>query len=442
MKMKLRYWMLFGMLIVTVVPRLVYEVPGLVDRYLLHPSQAEQRQAGMDGLAEEASKSGMAQWENPEWRSAVEKQASSLHLGIIVNDASGRERFQFMPEGSNYAEIRQIVFAEKGQLQGSMFLYGPKPGNGWGVALSIIAAAGVIVFIGLKIGRVVVRPLEATSAAARRIAGGDLDFELPTSTVAEVIDVRNAFHAMRNELQESLIRQSRLEEERRFFISAIAHDLRTPIFTLRGFLQRIEKSMHASPQKLPHYLEICSQKAEQLNRLVSDLSSYTVTDSLDLSMRRERIEMNRLLADLVAEYAPIAKEKKIDLRFNASPEAIALHADPHLIHRAIGNLMDNALRFTLANGKVTIHCSTRENKALFSIEDTGPGISAKEEARIFEPFYRSDESRNPEYGGTGLGLTIARRIIRAHHGELAVQRDTSDEGAVFAGWLPLASVLK
>lgn len=436
MRMKLRYWMIVGMLIIMIVPRLFYEVPGILDRYIFNPSQAAQQQTAMDKLVHAVSESEATQWGDAEWRDSITNLVSSLHLGVVLSNASGQELFRFVPSGSENNPTRQIAFSSDGRLEGTMNLYGPRKSNGWGVALSVIAAACVIVMIGWKIGRVVVKPLEAASAAARRIGSGDLDFDLPKSTVAEVVDVRTAFHAMRDELREALIRQSGLEEERRFFISAIAHDLRTPIFTLRGFLLRMEKGMDSSQKKLAHYLEICSKKAEQLDRLVSDLFSYTRMESLEQTMQSEQVELNGLLKDIMNEYIPAAREKEIDLRFEGLQTEVVLHADPHLLRRAIGNLLDNALLYTPRKGEVSLICHAEKNKVLFSIKDTGPGISGKDRDHIFEPFYRGDESRNPEYGGTGLGLTIARRILRAHGGELtATNNETA--GSVFTGWLPL-----
>ncbi|WP_028548557.1 sensor histidine kinase [Paenibacillus sp. UNC451MF] len=435
--LRIRQWMLIGMLIILILPRLFYEIPGLLDRYVLENTKLQQQQMALDTLVQEVSGADTTRWLNPNWQEALGKRSTTSNLGIILLDSTGYQIYQSIPSGSEATVHRELIFMENSHLRGKALFYVPEHTSELATALAIVAGLCAILFIGWQMGRVVVKPLEAMSAAARRIASGDLDFHLPKSTVLEVADVRSAFHAMGNGLRESLIRQSELEEERRFFISSIAHDLRTPLFALRGFLTRLERGLVSHPEKASRYAAICSKKADQLERLVSDLFSYSQLTAL--KMRREPVDIGTLFTDIVSEYLPTANEREIEMVYNVTTEECNLHGDAHMLRRAIGNLIDNALRYTQRNGVITIHLHVEETRVHFSIEDSGPGIPEHDLPHIFEAFYRGDDSRNPEYGGTGLGLTIAHRILKAHHGDLTAQNKSQTGGAIFTGWIDLVS---
>lgn len=435
--LKIRQWMFIGMLIVLVVPRLFYEIPGLLDRYVFERDLHSQQQTNLNAIIQEVSQADVSHWRDTNWQIDLGNLMSSSHIGIILLDSSNQEILHSVPSGSEKHAFRQIDILEQGQFHGSALFFAPKPNSSLANVVAVIATACAILFIGWQMGRVVVKPLEAMSAAARRIASGELDFHLPDTTVREVADVRAAFQAMGSGLRESLTRQSKLEEERRFFISAIAHDLRTPLFALKGFLSRLERGITSNPEKASRYIEICSKKTEQIDRLVSDLFAYTKLESLEQAMRSEFVEFDVLLAEIIEDYRPMGKQKEIDIQFEAPEERCMLLGDAHLLRRALGNLIDNALRYTPQSGKISIRLHLEETRILFSIEDTGPGIPKQALSHIFDPFYRADDSRNPESGGTGLGLTIARRILRAHKGDLTAGNRSPWSGAIFTGWISL-----
>ncbi len=435
--LRIRKWMLIGMLIILILPRLFYEIPSLWPHLVGNPSTLAQQQSAINTLVRKISDTNIANWHDPDWQSKVNAELSSSHVGFILRDASDQEIIHAVPNGSETIPSREVSFVEGGHFLGKASFYIPKETSVWGTLLAIIAGLFAILFIGWQMGRVVVKPLESMSAAARRIAGGDLEFQLPKSTVMEVSDVRNAFQAMGKGLQESLIRQSELEEERRFFISSIAHDLRTPLFALRGFLTRLERGLISQPEKALRYAAICSKKADHLERLVSDLFAYSQLTSLNLIQRFEPLVIDALFDDIVAEYRPAAKEREIKMVCDLSAKGGFVHGDAHMLHRAIGNLIDNALRYTPCNGTITVCLYVDETRIHFTVEDTGPGIPDGVLPHIFEAFYRGEESRNPAYGGTGLGLTIAQRILRAHHGDLSARNRSLTGGGIFSGWLPL-----
>jgi len=438
-QLRIRQWMIIGMLIVLIVPRLSFEISDLLDRYVIKSSFHERQQADLAAAIRTVSGASTDRWAEPDWQSSLQSIAEYTGIGIILMDNSGREVLHSVPAGTEETATRQLHVVEQGEVRGEALFFVSKQGSYLALVCAIVAAVGVILFIGWKIGKVVVKPLEAMSVAARRVADGDLDFELPESSVLEVNTVRSAFHAMGSSLRESLIRESELEEERRFFIGAIAHDLRTPLFTLRGYLARLEKGMADNPEKADRYISNCSKKAEQLERLVADLFSYTKLESIEQTLQPELVEPGRIFSELAEEFRPLAKEKGIEFIYEKHDREkdAAILGDSHLLRRAVSNLLDNAVRHTPPGGSIKFGWRKENGRIDFAIEDTGPGIDAQHLSHVFEPFYRAEESRNPEYGGVGLGLTIARRIVRAHKGELAVRNRCGSGGAIFTGWVPL-----
>ncbi len=302
-------------------------------------------------------------------------------------------------------------------------------------ALSLLLA---LLFVARQMGRGVVRPLEAMGAAARRMASGDLEFDLPQSQVREVAEVTAAFGAMRDRLKEAIARQAQLEEERRFFIGAIAHDLRTPLFALRGYLVGLEQGLAASPEKTAEYIAVCRQKADQLERLVADLFAYAKSEQLEQTLRRERLELGAVLRGATEGLHPEAEARDIELELEGPTEPCILEGDTHLLGRVVENLLDNALRHTPEGGSIRVSWQADADRVAFIVADTGPGIAPDDLPHLFDPLYRGESSRNRQTGGAGLGLTIARRILRAHGGDL-VAANRARGGAEFTAWLPLPS---
>ncbi|MDB5053040.1 MAG: histidine kinase, partial [Bacilli bacterium] len=418
--LRIRQWMFVGMLIVLVIPRLFYEIPSFLDHNIFERNLQLQQQTALATTLREVT-AGVSRWKDTDWQADLREKAFQSHLGVLLLDSSDHEIFRSMSSGSEKNPDRQAVVMEGSQLMGSVLLFVPNKGSVLASLFAVVAAACAILFIGYQMGRVVVKPLEAMSAAARRIAGGDLEFELPRSTVAEVADVRAAFQTMGNGLQESLTRQSKLEEERRFFISAIAHDLRTPLFVMRGFLMRLKRGLADNPEKAMKYITICYQKAEHLERLVSDLFSYTKLEYAEQTIHQEQVDFNSLLSETLNDFRSIAQEKDVVILYESPNERCMLQGDAHLLRRAVGNLIDNALRYTPPTGRIEIKCQKENTRITFTVEDTGPGISDLALPHIFEPFYHGDASRNPQNASTGLGLTITQRILRLHQGDLTVQ---------------------
>lgn len=279
------------------------------------------------------------------------------------------------------------------------------------------------------------------SAAARQIAAGDLSFQVPDSRVSEVAEVGAAFRAMGDALGSSIGRQARMEQERRMFISAIVHDLRTPLFSLRGYLEGLAEGVANTPEKREKYVQICREKADALDRLVSDLFAYAQIEYLEQTPSRVPLDLGALLQSLVDGFRPLARTRSILMSTDGEPGDCWIEGDEHLLTRAVENLLDNALRHTPVGGRIQTSWRREKDRLVFTVIDSGPGFDPRDLPNVFTPLYRADTSRNRQTGGAGLGLTIARRIMRAHGGDL-VAANALDGGAVLAGYLSTESTLR
>jgi signal transduction histidine kinase len=212
---------------------------------------------------------------------------------------------------------------------------------------------------GYGLHRWIIKPLEAMGKAARQIAEGDLDIALPPSGVREIAEVKSGFDIMVVGLRRSAHQQSALEEERRFFIGAIAHDLRTPLFALKGYLEGLERSIASTPEQMDHYVKVCIQKSNQLDRLVTDLITFAKTEYMEIINQEEPIEVVDLLRKSVETISHLAESKMIIFRFETPPEGIrfgTIIGDAYLLERAISNLLDNAVRYTPSHGVIWLEC--------------------------------------------------------------------------------------
>ncbi|MDQ2741992.1 MAG: HAMP domain-containing histidine kinase [Chloroflexota bacterium] len=394
------------------------------------------------GQAAQLLRADTARWSNPAWQAATRDTLARQGVAFILV-AQGHELYRSSTDplagadANHQRTVQRLVIGgtrhQIAYIYSDAYGWGGQGGAFWLVPL--VALAALLATLGLIawfLGRTLLTPLAATSSAARRIAAGDLDITLPGSRVREVAELNSSFEAMNAELRAAIERQAGLEEERRWFISAIAHDLRTPLFSLRGYLEGLEQGLATTPRKVEQYIQICREKADVLERLIADLFTYTKIEYLEQTLRREQLDLSTLLGRAVQGRQRDAEARGVTLELDGAWQARTLEGDEHLLGRAVENLLDNALRHTPSGGRITVRLCAEGNRAIFVVADTGPGIAPRDLPHVFEPMYRADPSRNRETGGVGLGLAIARRILRAHGGDLKGANRAAG-GAEFTG---------
>lgn len=432
--MRIRKYMTLGILTIVMFPWIVYGVLHLLDTQLWK-AQNGMKQANQTQAIQIISQNER-NWTNPTWQHRMLADLKRKSIDAQLVSPSGQVILETVQHGdTHWMSSQQVVLMVDGKWIGTVLLYQPGWADPTAAIGMVVTAILAITFVSFQVGRNVIKPLESMSRAALQIAEGDLDFKLASSSAVEIREVRTAFQIMVSGLRDAFAKQQKLEEERRFFIGAIAHDLRTPLFSLRGYLDGIEQGIVSSPVKIAHYVAVCKEKAIHLERLVSDLFAFTQLEYMEQTLQSEQLNFTDIVNTTVASLIRKAQERKIVLNATTPNGNCLISGDPHLLERAITNLLDNSLRHTPEEGRITIELLRESEKVVLQISDTGQGFLPDDLPHIFEPMYRGDKSRNMATGGAGLGLTIARRIFRSHGGDL-LAGNSPHGGAVLTGWIP------
>jgi two-component system phosphate regulon sensor histidine kinase PhoR len=231
-------------------------------------------------------------------------------------------------------------------------------------------------------------------------------------------------------------RAKRVEQIRRDFVANVSHELRTPLTALKGSTEVLLDGAYRNPEECRKFLQIMDKQLSSVQNLVSDMLKLASVEDTRMPVRREIVELQSLLAEIVATVEPLAVKKRQTVTLDVPGDPIYLNADPAQIQDAVMNLLDNAVKYTDESGKVGLQVRIeRDGELTIAVSDNGPGIPQDQIPRIFERFYRLDKSRSREMGGTGLGLSIAKHAVENHGGSIAVQSEPG-RGSTFTITLP------
>ncbi len=271
-------------------------------------------------------------------------------------------------------------------------------------------------------------PVRSLTGAVKRMEEGDLGSQVDEGPGGEIGRLASAFNSMSTKLE----KQERL---RKNMVSDIAHELRTPLATIRGYLQIAGDGLVEPDDGV---LDSIHREAEFLTRLVDDLQDLSLADAGKLTVDKKVIALQDVVNQVVERFARArADEKSIKLETDFQ-ETRLVEADPVRIDQVIRNLLENAFEYTPEGGWVKVSLQEREGMVKVTVEDSGPGVPSAERGRIFDRFYRVDKSRSRETGGSGLGLTIASRIIRSHGGKIGLESEVG-RGSKFWFTLPVST---
>ncbi len=228
------------------------------------------------------------------------------------------------------------------------------------------------------------------------------------------------------ELQNALNKLSDLDRMKSNFISNISHELRTPLTHIKGYQELLlAGAMGKLNAEQESTVNIIKKSSERLERLIEDLISFSLVAKGDVTLKLSSVNIGVLVGNVVKHNQPKAEEKKITLKAKIPENLPIIKADEQKISWVVMQLLDNSLKFTPEYGKIDVSLNLVDMGILLSIEDSGIGIPAKSITEIFEPFHQLDGNSTRKYGGTGLGLTLVRQIIEAHHSQIHV---TSEVG--------------
>jgi two-component system phosphate regulon sensor histidine kinase PhoR len=229
----------------------------------------------------------------------------------------------------------------------------------------------------------------------------------------------------------------RLENLRQEFVANVSHELKTPLTIIKAFAETLLDGAISDQEHNVSFVRQISEQAERLHQLILDLLSVARIESGDERFELDAIPIHGLITACVQRYKPAADVKEVQLTANSSDDGLQVMADEEAIREILDNLIDNAIKYTPSGGNVTIECRSQQSMVQIDVSDTGIGIPADLQNRIFERFYRVDKARSRELGGTGLGLSIVKHLVAAMGGTVAV-RSELNRGSTFTVCLPRA----
>jgi signal transduction histidine kinase len=276
----------------------------------------------------------------------------------------------------------------------------------------------------LYFSKSLIKPLERLQIAAGEISSGNLNHEVIVDGDSEIRDLSYSFEQMRLKLKESVYLQLKYDDNRKMLISSISHDLKTPITSIKGYVEGIIDRIANTPEKVDKYLKTVYTKATHMDAMIDDLLLFSKLDLNQIPFNFENTDILKYFKDCVTENEPELEKANIKIFLNNDlKELIHVSIDRERLKRVINNILDNARKYmNKPNGEITIFLRENKSNIIIEIQDNGSGIAKEDLLFVFDRFYRSDAARS-NIAGSGLGLAIAKQIIEGHEGKIWIRSD-------------------
>ena len=285
------------------------------------------------------------------------------------------------------------------------------------VGFILIFTAAVMTF---WIYRSVMQPLRKMQIAAKNIKEGNLDFELKPVADDEMGRLSQDLEEMRVRLRDNAEEKLRYDKESKELISNISHDLKTPVTAIKGYAEGIMDGVADTPEKMQKYIRTIYNKADEMNTLINELTFYSKIDTNRIPYNFNTLSVNDYFEDCAEDLSLELEAKNVEFGyFNYVEKDVKVIADAEQIKRVIHNIVNNSLKYMdKPKAKINLRVKDVGDFVQVELEDNGKGIAAKDLPNIFDRFYRTDASRNSSKGGSGIGLSIVKKIIEEHGGKI------------------------
>jgi two-component system phosphate regulon sensor histidine kinase PhoR len=230
----------------------------------------------------------------------------------------------------------------------------------------------------------------------------------------------------------------RADKVRRDFVANVSHEVRTPLSILRGYIEMLLDNPKTSGEELSRILQVMERHSKRLGLLVDDLLSLAQLESRNTDLQFSDVQPAELFDSVIRDWEKKLAEKQLRVVVDLSPDTRTIHADETRLHEVLYNLLENAVKYSRANGEIRLQSAKRGSEVVISVADNGIGISKNDLPRIFERFYRADKARSRELGGTGLGLAIVKHIAQLHGGRVEAKSELG-RGTTIRVMLPLGA---
>jgi histidine kinase len=290
------------------------------------------------------------------------------------------------------------------------------------LVLILIATNGLLTYY---VSRSIIQPINRLKMAAEKIGQGYLEDALIVKGMDEISQLTRSFEHMRVQLKTSKELQRQYETNRKELIAHISHDLKTPITTIKGYVEGLRDGVANTTEKQARYLQTIYQKSKDLDRMIDELFLFSKLDLKKLQFQFTTIDLKGYLVDFVEELAFELEKRNILLSLECLQATnYNMKADSEKLKRVFSNIIENSIKYMDKDqGEIKVTLKSSNNQIFVTIEDNGQGIPKEALPYVFDQFYRADESRNQQTGGSGLGLSIAKMIIEEHGGSISAESE-------------------
>lgn len=302
--------------------------------------------------------------------------------------------------------------------------------------LSFLIGISLTVFFFIKnLSKNIIKPLKIIDESFSKIHRGNYSLTFPKFNVEEIEKIGNNLEKLSMELEENANQHYKYEQSRKELIAKITHDLKTPLTSIKGYIEALEDNINNDEATYFKYLEVINEKSDKLNLLIDDLLLFSQLDLDNFTYEKKQVDSKEFIENFALNKSFEFKDKGIDFILKRPIIATTLLIDPKRMNQVLENIVSNAEKFT--RNYISMSTTINASYLIINIEDNGIGIDPKHQPHIFELFYKTDDSRSePSKTGSGLGLNISKQIIEAHQGKITLE-STPNQKTIFSLYIPL-----
>jgi signal transduction histidine kinase len=299
-----------------------------------------------------------------------------------------------------------------------------------GLLFILIVTNGILTYM---VSKTILKPIRILTKAAEEISNGNLNHEIVTKNKDELGKLSETFESMRIQLKRAREESELYENNRKEFVASISHDLKTPLTSIKGYINGVLDGIADNPETKQMYLKTAYQKADDMDQLINELFLYSKLDLEQFPFQFEPIHLNNYIRDYLEElqYDPSLQDVEFHFQSEAS-ENYSVMADRISLGRIIDNILQNSLKYNdKTEREISVFLQSNTDVVVVEIQDNGKGIAKGSLPRIFESFYRIDPSRSKSTGGSGLGLAIVKKIVEGHGGEIWAESEEEKGTSIY-----------
>lgn len=287
--------------------------------------------------------------------------------------------------------------------------------------LSFIIGINLTVFIFTKnLSKNIIKPLRTINESFDKIHRGNYSLNFPKFNVNEIEKTANNLEKLTLELKENSNQHYKYEQSKKELIAKITHDLKTPLTSIKGYIEALQDNINSDEETYFRYLEVINEKSDKLNLLIEDLLLFSQLDLDNFTYEKKQVDSKEFIENFASSKFFEFKDKTVDFILKRPIIATNIFIDPKRILQVLENIVSNAEKFT--KDYISMSTTINESYLIINIEDNGIGIDPKHQPHVFELFYKTDDSRSePSKTGSGLGLNISKQIIEAHNGKITLE---------------------